>query len=163
MCISFLLFICVFLFINYKQVAVAAPVYQYGMFSEKFYIKDTQTIYSVFVNGKPADLHKLNFPVRDILLVSPEYYERSKQSNHAVYQAMKNISDHLNAGKFFKSELFGNTISDSIYFQWYKGITRSITNTKTENIEVYTQKYLWDIHAFKPVSLQTKILYFGSY
>ena len=43
------------------------------------------------------------------------------------------------------------------------GISRSITNTKTENIEVYTQKYIWDIHALKPVSLPTKILYFGSY
>ena len=163
LCIFFLLFITVFVFVNYKQGAVAAPVYQYGMFSEKFHIKDTQTVYSVFLNGKPADLAGLNFPRRDMVLVPPENYQRSKGINQTVFLSMKNIAGRINLSKFLKPEKFANNISDSLYFQWYKGMIRSITNSSTENIEVFTQKYIWDMHSLKPVSLPAKILYFGSY
>ena len=132
------------------------------MFSEKFYLKDTQTVYRVTLDGKNPDLQKKSFSQRDILLVTPEYYKRSKEMNHAVFQGMKSISQLVKSENFLKSGLYNNNISDSEYFQWYKVTSNSILNTQNENIEVFTQKYIWDADSLKPVSPPAKITYFGS-
>ena len=163
LCIGFLLFICAFIFINYKQGAVATPIYQFGMFSEKFHIKDTQTVFRLYVTGKPADLSECNFQQRDMLLVSPEHFKSSKEKNKNIFFQMKKMAGRIHFEKFLRDEIYTNNISDSAYFHWYKGMVSSITRKSAVNTEIFTQKFVWDTDSIKPVSMPVKISYFDTY
>lgn len=139
-CLAFLAFILVYIFINYKWGAVATPVYQYGMFSTKFYMKDTQTIFKIYTNDKLLDITAFHFAERDMLIVSLENYSKQGKVNNSIYNTMNKIPV---LGKMMKQEFYTNNISDTVFTAWYSELLQKVSGKPVEKLEIYRQKVLW--------------------
>src|SRR4051812_8913522 len=87
----FILFLLAFVVINYKQGAVATPIYLYGMYSGPRYSTDSQKIYQLSVNGRQLDMSTIPFAQRDLLLLSPVNYKLQKKTNAEVFYSMQKI------------------------------------------------------------------------
>src|ERR1700744_4254191 len=96
--IAFILFIILWGYFNYKQGAVAAPLFVYGMYSGKFFIKDTQRVIQLYANNKVIDLTKYSIIDRDLLQTSLQNYVAQKTVNEGVFLTMKRILDHAYIG-----------------------------------------------------------------
>lgn len=136
----FFAFIIIYAFINYNWGAVATPVYQYGMFSTKFYLKDTQTAFKIYTNDKLLDISNYHFAERDMLLVSLENYIKHKEVNASIYTTMRKIPG---LDKIMKATAYSNNISDTVFTTWYKRLIKTVTKKPVEKLEIYTQKVHW--------------------
>ena len=141
--IAFVLFVFAIIIINYKWGAVATPIYQYGMFSSKFFITDTQTIYTIYVNDKPLDITKYAFAKRDMLLVSLQNYSKQKNTNEAVYVAMKQIPEKIGLNNLTQSSTYFNNTTNLAFTKWYKQLLQKIIGYPVKQLEVYQQKVQW--------------------
>ncbi len=139
----FLLFIILWGFINYKQGAVATPLLQYGMYSGRFYINDTQNVVRVFVNDKPVDFSKYDMSERDQLQIYLEDYIASKEKNEMVFNTMQRIFSKAGLGKYMQKEHFTNQVSDEAFTNWYKNMAGKIAGEKISRLQVFQQKYIW--------------------
>lgn len=139
----FLLFIFLWGFINYKKGAVATPILQYGMYSGRFYISDTQNVVRLFVNDKPVDFSKYGMSDRDQLQIFLEDYIASKEKNEMVFNTMQRILNKAGIGQYMKREHFTNQVSDEDFTNWYKKMVGKITGEKISRLQVFQQKYIW--------------------
>ncbi len=155
--IAFVLFIVLFIFINYKWGAVATPVYQYGMFSSVFNIKDTQTVYHIYVNDKKLDITQYHFAERDMLLISLENYAKALKNNSAIFFTMKHLLDKTGAGNLMQQQNYSNTISDATFTVWYKKLLQQTIGYPVLRAAVFTQNYIWEGGSIKPVSTPQKL------
>lgn len=155
-CIAFLTFILLFIFINYKWGAVATPIYQYGMFSTKFYMKDTQVVFKIYTNDKLLDITAYHFAERDMLLVSLENYMKQANVNTSIYNTMNKIPV-LN--KLMKPQRYTNNISDTIFTAWYKGLLQQVTGKPVDKLEIYRQKVVWYNGNLNEVTAPQKIAF----
>ena len=130
-------------YINYKWGVTATPVYQYGMFSNKMYLKDTQTIYKIFVDDKYLDISKYSFEKRDMILISLQNYSKQQVVNNAVVNTLKIIPQKTGFSGLIKPVLYQNNITDAIFTRWYKQFLERITGEKIRSIAVYQQKTIW--------------------
>ncbi|NOU38153.1 MAG: hypothetical protein HOO89_05525 [Ferruginibacter sp.] len=128
--ISFILFILVYAFINYKQGAVISPIYQFGMYSGKFYKKDTTPIFQIFVNNEKLAVSKLNFEDRDFVLIAVEKYILAKQNSLNINTTMQTVLARVGFGTFFNKRNFENYATDKDFLNWYKNKLQKILNTK---------------------------------
>jgi hypothetical protein len=154
LCLAFIAFILVFIVVNYKWGAVATPVYQYGMFSTKFYMKDTQVVFKIYANDKLLDITAYHFAERDMLLVSLENYMKQEKVNGSIYTSMSKIPV-LN--QLMNPELYSNNIPDTIFTAWYKGLLQKVTGNTADKLEIYRQKVIWNNGNLREVTAPQKL------
>lgn len=159
-CLAFLTFILIYIFINYKWGAVATPAYQYGMFSTKFYMKDTQVVFKIYTNDKLLDITAFHFAERDMLIVSLENYMKQEKVNHSIYSTMTKIPV---AGKMMKQQYYTNTISDMAFTAWYRGLLQQVTGKPVEKLEIYRQKVLWYNNTLNEITPPQKLAFIVTY
>lgn len=154
---GFMLFIFLMLVINYKWGAVATPVYQFGMFSSKFYMKDTQNVYKIYVNDNQLDITKYHFAERDMLLVSLQNYTKQKSVNQSVYNTMKQIPEKIGLTGVMNPEKYLNNTTDADFTNWYRKLLESITGYPVLKLEIYQQKVQWQNGSLRSVSSPEKL------
>ncbi|HTB99541.1 MAG TPA: hypothetical protein VK705_02550 [Ferruginibacter sp.] len=155
--LTFILFILLWSYINYKQGAVAAPLFEYGMYSGKFLISDTQRVIQLYANNKIIDLTKYSIIDRDLLQISLQYYVAQKPVNEGTFLTMKRILDHAYIGHLMQKEKYTNNISDKEFTHWYIQLVERIVGYPITNLAAYEQKYLWKNDRLVPVSSLLKL------
>jgi hypothetical protein len=148
-----------FIFINYKWGAVVTPVYQYGMFSSVFHIKDTQTVYHIYVNDTKLDITQYHFAERDMLIISLENYAKAPKSNSSIFFTMKHLLDKTGAGNLMQQAKYSNTVSDATFTEWYKKLLQQTIGYPVIKAAVFTQKYIWEGKILEPVSSPQKLTF----
>lgn len=151
LCAALIIYLIFFLVINYKQGAVIAPVYQFGMYSSKMYLQDTLSVYSLTVNGKLLSLSNLSYPERDLVISIPESYQRSKTLNPAVLKEMKKIASQTYLNNLLTIGKYENQINDTIFSNRYEHTVSSFFHINGAAIKMFTQKYVWDKDSVKAV------------
>jgi hypothetical protein len=156
-CFVFVAFTMAFIFINYKWGVVATPVFQYGMFSTSFYLKDTQTAYRIYVNDQEIDLTKYAFAKRDMLLVLLENYEKEKIVNTEVFLTMRQLLKKTGVGYLMKQAYYSNNINDTTFTVWHKKLLEKMLGYPVVNAAVFRQKVILKNSVVQPVSSPEKI------
>ncbi len=155
--LAFILFIILWSYLNYKQGAVAAPMYVYGMYAGKFFVSDTQRVIQLYANNKIIDLTKYSIIDRDLMQTSLQYYVAQKPVNEATFLTMKRILDHAYIGHLMLKEKYTNNISDKEFTRWYIQLVERIVGYHVVSLVAYEQKYLWKKDRLVPVSPPLKI------
>jgi hypothetical protein len=158
-CFAFISFIMAFIFINYKWGVVATPVLQYGMFSGKAYLKDTQAIYIIEANHKIIDCTMISLTERDILQVYPDYYEKQNAINQTTYTTMKKYMRYSGLSGLMNIDKFTNKITDSVFTNWYKLKVKKIINEPVLSLSVFKQHFLWKNRRLEPIDTPLKLSY----
>lgn len=140
--IFFLLFIASWSYINYKQGAVAAPLFQYGMYAGKFYSSDTQHVIKVYVNDQLLDVTQYSMVDRDMIQISAQDYLRSDSANKTIYATMKRMLSKIAVGKFMQEEDYANQITDKKFTEWYVKMLEKIIGFPIKKIELFDQEYV---------------------
>ena len=139
LCGYFLLFI----FLNKKQGITAMPVSLYGMFSAKQNITDTQSVYEFYINKEKINLSDYSFTERDIMLTSLNDYLYEKETNEAVYKSVNGVLNKVKINLPNEDGKYYNKINDTQFTNWYKATLQQIIKKEIDNIEIYSQKYIW--------------------
>ncbi|MGG9962988.1 hypothetical protein [Ferruginibacter sp. SUN106] len=139
----FIAFVISFLFINYKWGLVATPVFEYGMFAGKFYLKDTQTVYTVVANDKMINNAAISFTERDVIQIYIERYQKYKTVNAEVYATMKKYVGYTGLASFMQHDKFNPAIADTTFTNWYKEKIKAIAGVPVTSLKVYEQHYVW--------------------
>lgn len=160
---ALLLFLITYIYINYKWGVTATPVYEYGMFSSKFYMKDTQTVFKIYVNGNLLDVTKFSFAEGDRLFVVLQNYRNQKNVNEQVYTLMKKIPEKVGFNSMMKPEGYKNSLSDETFTNWYRKLLEKITGQSITKLEVYQQKVLWQNYALKEIASPEKLSFIVTY
>lgn len=155
--IFFVLFILIWFFINFKRGAVATPILQYGMFSNPYYLKDTQNVLHIYVNDKMIDFTKYSMSERDQLQVFLEDYLVQKDNNEMVFTTMKRIFNKVKIGNLMKEDTYTCMLTDEDFTRWYTKIIERITHEKVQKLAAYHQKYIWQLGNFVAVTTPVKI------
>lgn len=156
--IFFMLFIISWCYINVKQGAVATPILQYGMYSNNYFLKDTQNVLNLYVNDKKIDFTKYSISERDQLQIYADNYKIQKVNNEMVFTTMKRILSKVYLGNFMTINNYTCNISDKEFIRWYTKIIEKITHQKVVKLEAYYQKYLWQSSQLVAVSTPFKII-----
>ena len=155
--IFFVFFVLLWCFINVKRGAVATPVLQYGMFSNPYYLKDTQTVLHIYVNDKMIDFTKYSMSERDQMQVFLEDYLTQKENNEMVFKTMKRILSKAKIGKLMREENYTCQLTDDDFTRWYIKIIERITHEKVVKLAAYHQKYILQSGQLVAVSAPLKI------
>ena len=155
--ITFVLFVLFWGFINFKRGAVATPLLQYGMFSNTYYLKDTQKVLHIYVNDKMINFSKYSMSERDQLQVFLEDYLGQKDNNERVFITMKRILSKAEIGKLMKEETYTCRLSDDDFTKWYTKIIERITHEKVVKLAAYHQKYILQSGQLAAVTSPVKI------
>lgn len=155
--IAVCIFLFTYIFLNIKWGIVAAPVFQYGMYSSPQHLKDTQVIYLVTFNTERVNFAALSYPQTDMLQLSLLYYEKQKDVNETVYQTMHRflgftgLMDH---GKYT------NHLSDQEFNLWFLKKLENILGYAGEGefVRIQKQKVIWKYDTFLPAA--APIIYF---
>lgn len=159
---GFIGFLAVFAFLNYKWGMVAAPIYQFGMYSEPMNRRDTQTVYQIYINKKPVKLAQFTFTERDILLISLENYQKSFQVNESVYLTMNRILSKAGVGKLMKREVYVKDTAHTQFNDWYKKLLQEKMGYPVTSALVTRSLYSYERTGFKQISQPENIFSFGT-
>ena len=156
--ISFLSFIVLFIFLNIKWGVVAFPINEYGMYSGKLYISDTQQVYQIYANDKLVDFATLSMSQRDKLQYSLDFYKNEKINNVSVYLTIKRILNKFLIGKLMKEENYLNHTDTTKFYNWFSDQLGNITGIRVSRLAIYSCNYCWRGDMFQPVSEPIKII-----
>lgn len=162
LCGLFTAFIILFLIINYKWGTVATPVLQYGMYSSVFTTKDTQTVYLVKADGLPINNAGISLTNRDILQIYPDTYTRQQQVNNDVYAIMQRYFRYAGLASLMNNNRFHNSISDSLFMNWYKTQAEKITGKQVKGLAIYQQHFTWQGSSLQPMDTAIKLYSLGN-
>ena len=151
-----LLYVLLLLFFNYKGGAIATPVYQFGMFASKYNIKDTQTVYHIYVNNQLLDVSQYTYTDRDKLFISLENYEMQKNNNPAIFMSMKRLLGKVGIGQLMDSAVYNNTTTDYEFTQWYIKLLEKTIGYKVSSVEVFKQEYVMDNNRLRSIDTLQK-------
>jgi len=161
--IFFVLFVLFWGFINVKRGAVATPVLQYGMYSNPYYLTDTQTVLHIYLNDKKIDFAKYSMSERDQLQIFLEDYLRHKENNQMVFTTMKRILSKVQIGKLMTEDNYTCALTDEDFTRWYTKIIERITHEKVVTLAAYHQKYILQSGKLVAVSAPLKINHLVAY
>lgn len=147
-------FLLIFIYINFKWGIVAAPFFQYGMYSSPFHIKDTQEVYQVAINKKVINCAELSFADRDIIQLSLDDYARHAAINEAVYNTMHKF---LGFTGQMDQPKYSDHLSDAAFTNWYKSKLKKITGAPVDSLSVSKQYYRWQQNSLQPFGISIKL------
>ncbi len=155
--VFFLLFIFIWAFLNYKQGAVATPLLQYGMYSGRYHISDTQNVILLFINKNKLDFTRYTTAEKDHMQVYLEEYLIEKENNEMVFNTMQRILKKTGIGQWMKKENYTNSVTDKDFTKWYENIIEKITGEKINQLEAFQQKYIWQFGQLTAVGTPVKV------
>jgi hypothetical protein len=155
--IAFLLFIVSFVYINFKWGVVAAPVFQYGMFSGVHRSQDPQTIYTVIADGKNVDLTTLSFEQRDLLVQQLALYNKHREINASVANVMQFTAQLISGDRW--ENIYQPVFNDTIFSAWYKQKLHRATSLPCTTVEVFRQTFQYTHKDFRPISYKEKLMF----
>lgn len=159
---AFVAVLVLFGVINYKQGAVATPLYELGMFSGVFHLQDTQTVYRIKINKHPLDWSTVDVAKRDQLIFSIIQYQKAQTQNAAIYHTMKNSLGRIGLESFMSEGAFTAVATPEQFAQWYKAFVGRLTNHNIQQLEVFTQQYCWQQQQFVPVDSAQQITFLAT-
>ena len=155
--IGFILFLILMFFLNFKWGAAATPIYLYGMFSGKSFIKDTQVVYQLKINSKMLDYTKFSASKRDIIVSYLDSYLSEREVNLSIFLTMRELLKKFRIGLFMKEEDYTNNIKPATFLFWYKNILEKTLGEQINSLQIYNQKYLWNGSYLAPIGKASKI------
>jgi hypothetical protein len=155
--LSFVVFLFFFVYLNIKWGVVAFPINQYGMYSGKYTLKDTQQVYLIYADGNPIDVSKLAMAERDILLSSVDYFRTEKENNAAVFSTMKRVMGKFLIGKLMKEPIYSNLTNREGFKDWFRTKVEKITHTAIARIDVFYQKFYFKQDRLYPLTAPLKL------
>lgn len=158
----FIIFLVSFAFLNFKWGLVAAPIYQYGMYSQRMFLRDTQTVYKIYINNKELALSKYTFTERDKLLGSLVNYKRSHEANELVYVNIKNVLSKAYVGKLMDRKTYvKDTINDKFTI-WYNELLQQKVKESIKKVVVSRSYYTYTLNGIQQISPPENIYSFGT-
>lgn len=149
----FILFL--FVYLNFKWGMVASPINQYGMFSEKFFIKDTHVIYSIQVNSNPILQHRLSAIDIDFIQSYPGSFESQRSKNEMVYGFMKKM-----LGPLLKDTSFLHCrVNDKEFYSWYTNMLHKREITSGTSIKLLSHQLQWKVNNLSDLDSSPKIIF----
>lgn len=127
----------------YKWGAVATPIYQYGMFCEKFYMSDTQKVFQLYIDDKIISYKNYNQHDMDIVQEVIQNYINQKKSNPEIYTTLNRFYSKIGITSFINKKNYLNTISDEAFINWFaKNIPKNrCQNPKDLKVELHEFLY----------------------
>lgn len=141
--VSLVIFISGSAIIYYKWGATASPIYQYGMFSKKFYKTDTQKVYQIYINNKPINYSEFNQHDLDMTQEVLYYYINQKKLNPEIYHTIKGFYDKIGIGKLMKEQLYHNSITDAQFINWFATKIPRNKNVSPIQLKIELHEYLY--------------------
>jgi hypothetical protein len=158
--IAFIAFILLFIFLNIKWGAVAFPINEYGMYSGKYPLNDTQFVYKIHAGETYVDFTKLPMAERDKLQYSLEFYERYKANNIEVYTTMKRLMSNMLLGQLMGEKQYTVSVDRIQFANWFNQMLSAILHKEISSSEIYIQPYVWQSSQLNPVAPPYKIYQF---
>ncbi len=158
--IAFVVFILLFIFLNIKWGAVAFPINEYGMYSGKYPLKDTQFVYKIYAGDTYVDFTKLAMAERDKLQYSLEFYGRYKANNSQVFTTMKRLMSKLLIGKLMDEKQYIVSVDSMQFANWFNNMLSDILHKEISSSEIYIQPFIWQSSQLNLVAAPQKIYQF---
>ena len=153
----FIFFILSFLFINYKWGMASSPIYLFGMFSGPIHLSEPQHLLVLSVNDRKVDMSKYSFAKKDMMLVIPEKYLKSKEQNLQVYQLMNRFFSPLGLGSLHDPYNYMNRIDDAGFKKWYMHYLAFVLDQPVNTFELSSQTYIWENNHIQALGLLQKL------
>ena len=151
----FVLFIVVFLYLNIKWGLVATPVYQYGMFSGRYSVNDTQQVVHFYAGSDRVPVEKLHFSDRDLLFSMVEKYEAQKTQNISLYNTIDGIYARFGLKNFVKAGSYQNDVNDTTFSNWLRFfLYHKMNNSDIGSVRYDHQPYQWQQGKMKPLPIK---------
>lgn len=141
---ALLVFITAMLIINYKWGVTATPVQQYGMYSRKMYLADTQKVIRLEADGQPVDFSKYSPVNRDLMQLPVIRFARQQQVNQTAFATMQGIFAKMGLSGLLHAHCFTNDTDTAVFNRWFKAKVENITGRKINSLRVSESYYVWD-------------------
>ncbi len=152
-------FLAAYFFINFKHGITTAPIYQYGMFSGKFSVTDTQTIFKIVINQTDTlDFNKLNYVQRDKISYFLEKAPYINEGNAKTYLTVKNIFSKFGLGTIINERKNNCDLKNAQTEEIILQLLENVTQTKINSYKVYQQFYAYNGKLLTPAS-QIQLIY----
>lgn len=133
----------------------ATPFLHFGMYSQKFSIQDSISVWEFFVDGRRLNLLDLSSKNADHIVEPVIIYSSNKQSGEMYENSIKRILNKAHIPNNRNS--FDPTISQVAFDKWYKYRVSNILKRDVKSIQVYYDLYSVEGSNFKKA--KTKLLY----
>lgn len=140
--ICLVMFIALFIYINYKWGVVASPIYQLGMFSKVAHKTDTQNVYTLYSDDKPIVLNDLPFIYNDMILVLLSRYETHTSHNREVLDVFNKYAIRI-LHKPLPADIYTINITEHQASLWFSKLLQSY-DIPVRNLSVYSRNYTWE-------------------
>jgi hypothetical protein len=155
-------FLSGYIYLNYKWGITATPINQYGMFSGKYFIKDSLLVYSVKANNKMINFADLSLIQRDLLQSYPDYYEMEKHNNEAIFNTISNYFNYLGIPAGKQQYKFTNQCSAVLFSKWYQSKIENIIKKPITSLNVYKQYFVWENQKLQPIDTPVKLIFIAA-
>lgn len=151
----FVLFIAAFLYLNVKWGLVATPVYQYGMFSGKYSVNDTQQVIHFYSGSESIPAENLHFSDRDMLFGMVAKYEAQKTQNILLYNTIDGIYARFGLKNLVKAGSYSNNVNDKSFSNWLRiFLFHKMYNSDIDSVRYDYQLYQWQQGKMRPLSIK---------
>lgn len=151
----FVLFIVTFIYLNVKWGFVATPVYQYGMFSGRYAVNDTQQVIHFYTGSERIPVEKLHFSDRDMLFTMIEKYEKQKTQNPLLYNTIDGIYAKFGLRSLVKASAYTNNTTNTDFMRWLAFFfDYKINNSDRYSLTYDRQLYQWQHGKMQPLSIK---------
>lgn len=127
----------------YKWGAVATPIYQYGMFCQKFHQSDTQSVYQFYINSKPINYSNYNQHDMDLTQEIVANYLKQKKTNPEIFKTMNGFYTKVGLRNFLCEERFLNLKSDKEFIIWLAKIIPQAATANPINLSLEQHNYVY--------------------
>ncbi len=153
--IFFVCFICIQLFINFKQGITATPILHFGMYSGKFNLPKEITVWELHIDGRRLELSDFSAKNVDNFIQPVQMFSSIKENKELYETTIK----RLLAGLKIRSneKYFDPSISTEDFKRWYKNRLRNILKKDITTINVYQN--LYSVNGATLNKIQTQLIY----
>ncbi len=152
----FLLFsgyLCAFGYINYKWGVIATPVLQYGMYSGKYRLQDTITVYRVLANNRLIDPSLVSTGQNDFIQTYLGLYPAYQENNRLVTKTFHSYLGFLPGGGIPAERL----VTDEAFTKWFKQKIQAIVVEPIQKLEATCQHFVWQSRGLVPIDTASKL------
>ena len=149
----FAAYLLAFLYINYKWGVIATPVLQYGMYSGKYRLSDTITVYRVVVNNKNME-HPLiaagqNDFIQTYLGLYPAYKENNQLVNATFGKFLVFLRANENPGE--------GPVTDEVFTKWFGKKIQTMVAEPIQTLKATRQHFVWAQRRLVPIDNASKL------
>ena len=149
----FTAYLCAFLYINYKWGVIATPVLQFGMYSGKYRLQDTITVYRVVANNRLIDPSLISAGQDDFIQTYLGLYPAYQENNRLVNKTFHSYLGFLPGGGIPAERL----VMDEAFTKWFKQNMQAIVAEPIQKLEANRQHFVWIHKRLVPIDTASKL------